>query len=131
MTLSIDALLDLYNKMLLLRRFEEQVDACFRNQQIPGLIHLYVGQKAVAVGVCTHLNQDDYITSTHRGHGHALAKGVSPRKLMAELFGRATGCSGGRGGSKHLFSAPAGLLGTSGLVGPSIPTAAGAAYAFK
>jgi 2-oxoisovalerate dehydrogenase E1 component len=117
--------------MLLLRRFEERVDDAFRNRQIPGLLHLYIGQEAVAVGVCAHLAETDVITSTHRGHGHALAKGVPPRELMAELFGRATGCSGGRGGSMHLFSAAVGLYGTSGLVGPSIPTAAGAAYAFK
>jgi 2-oxoisovalerate dehydrogenase E1 component len=85
----------------------------------------------VATGVCAHLRADDTVLSTHRGHGHALAKGVSPGALIAELFGRATGCSHGRGGSMHLFSPEIGMLGTSGIVGPSILMAAGAGYTFK
>jgi 2-oxoisovalerate dehydrogenase E1 component len=90
-----------------------------------------VGEEAVATGVCAHLRADDTVLSTHRGHGHALAKGVSPGALIAELFGRATGCSHGRGGSMHLFSPEIGMLGTSGIVGPSILMAAGAGYTFK
>ena len=98
---------------------------------VHGACHTYVGQEAIAVGVCAHLRPDDVVFSTHRGHGHALAKGVPPRELMAELFGRATGCSRGRGGSMHLFAPEVGLMGTSGIVGPCILQAAGAGYSFK
>jgi 2-oxoisovalerate dehydrogenase E1 component len=90
-----------------------------------------VGQEAIAVGVCAHLATDDVVFSTHRGHGHAIAKGVPLKALMAELFGRSTGCSGGRGGSMHLFAPETGLMGTSGIVGPCILQAAGAGYSFK
>jgi 2-oxoisovalerate dehydrogenase E1 component len=96
-----------------------------------GACHTYVGEEAIATGVCAHLRPDDAVFSTHRGHGHALAKGVSPRQVMAELFGRATGCSQGRGGSMHLFSPEVGMMGTSGIVGPCILQAAGAGYSFK
>jgi 2-oxoisovalerate dehydrogenase E1 component len=98
---------------------------------IPGACHTYVGQEAVATGACAHLRRDDALFSTHRGHGHALSKGVPVREVMAELFGRATGCSRGRGGSMHLFSPEVGMMGTSGIVGPCILQAAGAAYSFK
>jgi 2-oxoisovalerate dehydrogenase E1 component len=98
---------------------------------VHGACHTYVGQEAVAAGVCAHLRPDDVILSTHRGHGHALAKGLEPRQLLAELFGRVTGCSRGRGGSMHLFAPEIGLMGTSGIVGPSILQAAGAGYGFK
>jgi 2-oxoisovalerate dehydrogenase E1 component len=98
---------------------------------IPGACHTYVGEEAVAVGVCANLRRDDVIFSTHRGHGHALAKGVAPRELMAELLGRATGVSRGRGGSMHLFSPEVGLMGTTGIVGPNILQAAGAGYTFQ
>ena len=124
-------LLHLYRTMLLLRRFELTAQDLYRRGSIPGFIHLYVGEEAVAAGVCAHLNREDYITSTHRGHGHALAKGVPPREVMAELWGRATGCSRGRGGSMHLYDPDHGLLGTNGLVGAGIPIAAGAALASK
>src|SRR5581483_2884244 len=103
-TLSRTDLLTLYRQMLVIRRTEEQLVRAHQAGLIPGACHTYIGQEAVAVGVCAHLRAEDAIFSTHRGHGHALAKGVSPRALMAELFGRATGCSGGRGGSMHLFS---------------------------
>src|SRR5512146_892571 len=116
--------------MLITRRTEERLVRAHKAGLIPGACHTYVGQEAVAVGVCAHLRPDDVIFSTHRGHGHALATGVSPRALMAELFGRSTGVSEGRGGSMHLFSPEIGLLGTSGIVGPSILMAAGAGYAF-
>ena len=98
---------------------------------IHGACHTYVGEEAVASGVCAHLRRDDAVFSTHRGHGHALAKGIPPRELVAELFGRATGCSRGRGGSMHLFSPEVGMMGTSGIVGPCILQATGAGYSFK
>jgi 2-oxoisovalerate dehydrogenase E1 component len=115
----------LYEKMLLIRRFEVRAGELYRAGEMPGFIHLYVGEEAVAVGVCAHLRSTDWITSTHRGHGHALAKGLPPRELMAELFGRATGCCGGRGGSMHLYAPRVGLLGTNGFVGAGIPQAVG------
>jgi len=123
--------LDAYRRMLLLRRFELKAQELYRRGGMPGFIHLYVGEEAVAVGVCLHLRRDDYVTSTHRGHGHALAKGIPPREVMAELFGKATGCSRGRGGSMHLYAPDAGFLGTNGLVAAGIPIAAGAALAAK
>ena len=129
--LDTDRLLHLYREMLLIRRCEEQLAKAHQNGLIPGACHTYVGEEAIAVGICAHLTHDDTTLSTHRGHGHALAKGVTPRQLMAELFGRVTGCSGGRGGSMHLFSPEVGLLGTSGIVGPSILMAAGAGYTYK
>ena len=124
-------LLRLYHNMLLIRRTEEQLARAHQAGLIPGACHTYVGQEAVAVGVCANLRRDDVVFSTHRGHGHALAKGVTPRELMAELFGRATGVSRGRGGSMHLFSPEVGLMGTTGIVGPNILQAAGAAYTFQ
>ena len=119
------ALLGLYEQMLLLRRFELRVRALYRAGDIPGFIHLYIGQEAVAAGASAHLRPADWITSTHRGHGHALAKGVPPREVLAELCGKAGGCSGGRGGSMHLYSMANGLFGTNGLVGGGIPPAVG------
>ena len=123
-------LLALHRQMLLIRRCEEQLVRLYAAGKIHGGCHTYIGEEAVATGVCAHLRQDDAVFSTHRGHGHALAKGVTPRELIAELLGRATGCSGGRGGSMHLFKPEVGLMGTSGIVGPSITLAAGAAYSF-
>lgn len=117
--------------MFLLRRFELTAQALYRRGSIPGFIHLYVGEEAVAVGVCAALRPDDYITSTHRGHGHALAKGVPPNDVMAELWGRETGCSRGRGGSMHLYDPTHGLLGTNGLVAAGVPIAVGAGLAAK
>ena len=102
--------LDMYRRMVLIRRFEEAVARIYREGRIPGFVHLYIGEEAVAAGVTAHLNDDDYIGSTHRGHAHALTKGIPVREVMAELFGRSTGCSGGRGGSMHLYSARYGLL---------------------
>jgi pyruvate dehydrogenase E1 component alpha subunit len=121
-------MLQLYRKMLLMRRFEEAVARLYRAGKIPGFVHLYIGEEAVAAGVTAHLRQDDHIGSTHRGHAHALAKGIPAHEIMAELFGRASGCCGGRGGSMHLYSAEYGLLGTNGIVGYSLPQAAGAAF---
>ena len=129
--LTKEQLLSLYREMVNIRRTEEQLARSYQSGNIPGACHTYVGQEAVAVGVCAHLRQDDVVFSTHRGHGHARAKGVPPREVMAELFGRATGCSRGRGGSMHLFSPEAGLMGTTGIVGPNILQATGAGYSFK
>src|SRR5947209_6439820 len=129
--LSKNQILGLYRRMLLIRRCEEQLARSHQRGLIHGACHTYVGQEAIATGVCAHLDSDDVVFSTHRGHGHALAKGVPPRQLMAELYGRATGCSQGRGGSMHLFAPEVGLMGTSGIVGPCILQAAGAGYAAK
>src|SRR5215468_9373364 len=110
-TLDRQTMLGLYRKMMLIRRCEEQLAKSYQAAMIPGACHTYVGEEAVATGICANLRDDDAVFSTHRGHGHALAKGVPPRELMAELFGRATGCSHGRGGSMHLFAPEVGLLG--------------------
>jgi len=124
-------LLRYYRAMQLIRQTEEQLARCHQRGLIHGACHTYVGQEAVAVGVCSQLRREDVIFSTHRGHGHALAKGLPPVELIAELFGRETGCSRGRGGSMHLFAPEIGLMGTSGIVGPCILQAAGAGYSFK
>jgi 2-oxoisovalerate dehydrogenase E1 component len=126
-----DDRLALYHSMLLIRRCEEQLAKAHQRGLIHGACHTYVGEEAIAAGVCAHLRIDDVVFSTHRGHGHALAKGVTPRQLFAELLGRATGCSQGRGGSMHLFAPETGMMGTSGIVGPCILQAAGAGYSFK
>ena len=117
--------------MQLIRQTEEQLARCHQRGLIHGACHTYVGQEAVAVGVCSRLRANDVVFSTHRGHGHALAKGLPPVELIAELFGRESGCSRGRGGSMHLFAPEIGLMGTSGIVGPCILQAAGAGYSFK
>jgi 2-oxoisovalerate dehydrogenase E1 component len=126
-----DELLRLYGRMSLLRQFELAAQVLNRAGKLPGFLHLYVGEEATASGVCAHLRAEDWITSTHRGHGHALAKGLSPSLLLAELGGKATGCCGGRGGSMHLYDPPTGLFGTNGLVGGGIPSAVGAAISGK
>ncbi len=119
------ALLAAYEQMVLLRLFELAVQEQYKAGRMPGFVHLYIGQEAVATGVCSHLRRDDWITSTHRGHGHALAKGVAPEVVMAELYGKATGCNGGRGGSMHLYEPSAGLFGTNGFVGGGLPATVG------
>jgi 2-oxoisovalerate dehydrogenase E1 component len=126
-----DRLLLLFRTMLIIRCTEEELARCHQRGLIFGACHTYVGQEAISTGVCAHLTNDDPIFSTHRGHGHALAKGMPPRELMAELFGRATGCSRGRGGSMHLFSPEIGMMGTSGIVGPCILQACGGGYSSK
>ena len=113
--------------MVLIRRFEKTVQTMYRGGELPGFVHLYIGEEATAVGVMAHLRQDDWITSTHRGHGHALAKGVPPQVVLAELAGKSTGCCGGRGGSMHLFAPSVGLFGTNGVVTAGIPSAVGLA----
>jgi 2-oxoisovalerate dehydrogenase E1 component len=122
-----DQLLALYRQMLVIRRCEEQLVRLYAAGKFAGACHTYIGEEAVAVGVCAHLRPDDAVFSTHRGHGHALAKGIMPRELIAELLGRAGGCSGGRGGSMHLFKPEIGFMGSSGIVGACITLAAGAA----
>jgi 2-oxoisovalerate dehydrogenase E1 component len=129
--LSTDELVELYRQMLVIRRTEEQLARAHQQGLIHGACHTYVGEEAIAVGVCAHLRHDDAVFSTHRGHGHALAKGVTPRELIAELLGRVTGVSHGRGGSMHVFSPEVGMLGTSGIVGPSILMATGIGYAYR
>src|SRR5512143_1501303 len=126
-----ERLLELYRGMVRIRQTEEQLARSHQRGLIHGACHTYVGQEAIAIGVCAHLRKDDVVFSTHRGHGHALAKGLTPGALMAELFGRATGCSHGRGGSMHLFAPEIGLMGTSGIVGPCILQAAGAGYTLQ
>lgn len=126
-----DELLSLYRTMLLIRQTEEELARCHQRGLIHGACHTYVGQEAIATAVCAHLTPSDAVFSTHRGHGHALAKGMPPRELMAELFGRSTGCSRGRGGSMHLFSPEIGMMGTSGIVGPCMLQACGGGYSAK
>lgn len=121
--------LDLYRSMLQLRDFEVKVQELYRAGMLPGFVHLYVGEEAVAVGVCASLKREDLVYSTHRGHGHALAKGVPAREVMAELWGKRTGCCGGRGGSMHMYAPDYGFMGTNGIVGAGIPLATGAALA--
>ena len=128
---SNQVLLSMYRTMQIIRRTEEELARCHQRGLIHGACHTYVGEEAIAAGVCGHLTKDDVVFSTHRGHGHALAKGLPPRELMAELFGRATGCSRGRGGSMHLFAPEIGMMGTSGIVGPCILQACGGGYSAK
>jgi pyruvate dehydrogenase E1 component alpha subunit len=121
----------MHRNMLRIRRFEEKLAEENAQGNIPGLLHLYVGQEAVAVGACSALGKDDYITSTHRGHGHCIAKGGDLPKMMAELFGKETGYSKGRGGSMHIAAPDIGIVGCSGIAGAGIPIAAGVGLSIK
>ena len=116
LTLEKGKLIEIYRKMLEIRNFEEKVFELFGQNLIPGTIHLYTGQEAVAVGVCTNLRKDDYITSTHRGHGHCIAKGARLDRIMAEIFGKKTGYCKGKGGSMHIADFSIGMLGATGVV---------------
>lgn len=118
-------LMGLYEQMVLLRRFETVAQAACRRGETPGFLHLYIGEEATGVGICAHLRHTDWVTSTHRGHGHALAKGSDPKRVMAELFGKADGICGGRGGTMHLYDRSVGLFGTNGIVGAGIGHAVG------
>lgn len=129
--LTKDKQIGLLRTMLLIRACEEQLVRSYAGGEIPGGMHTYIGEEAVATGVCAHLRVDDAVFSTHRGHGHALAKGMKPERMIAEVMGKATGCCGGRGGSMHLFDPQVGFYGTSGIVGPSMLLASGAGYAAK
>jgi len=130
-TFGKETLLSLYRTMQVIRQCEEQLARSHQRGLVHGACHTYVGEEAIATGVCAHLRKSDVVFSTHRGHGHALAKGLPPRELIAELYGRETGCSRGRGGSMHLFKPEIGLMGTSGIVGPCILQACGGGYGFK
>ncbi|UCH02598.1 MAG: thiamine pyrophosphate-dependent dehydrogenase E1 component subunit alpha [Candidatus Bathyarchaeota archaeon] len=124
-------LLNIYRKMLEIRYFEEKVFELFGRNLIPGTIHLYTGQEAVAVGVCLALHPQDYITSTHRGHGHAIAKGARLDRIMAEILGKKTGYCKGKGGSMHIADFDVGMLGATAVVGSALPIASGAGLSIK
>lgn len=126
-----DRAVELYGRMFLIREFEERVNKLFLQGKIPGTIHLSFGQEACAVGATAPLQRDDWITITHRGHGQALAKGVSARSMMAELFAKETGCCRGHGGSLHVGDVSVGALPGIAIVGAAVPIAAGMAYAFR
>ena len=126
-----DTLLLMYERLLKVRHFEDRVKDLFAAGEMPGFVHLYLGQEAVAVGACAALNDDDYITSTHRGHGHIIAKGGDVKRMMAELYGKATGYNKGKGGSMHIAAPGLGILGANGIVGGGIPIATGAGLSAK
>jgi TPP-dependent pyruvate/acetoin dehydrogenase alpha subunit len=128
---SPEFLLSLYRQMVLIRQFEERVKFLFLEGVMPGTIHQYNGQEAIAVGVCSALQKDDVIASTHRPHGHALARGLSAESILHELFGRVTGCCKGKGGSMHLGDLALGMIPAIAIVGSNVPIATGAALAFK
>jgi pyruvate dehydrogenase E1 component alpha subunit len=117
--------------MVTIRFFEQTVEKYFLAGEIPGFVHLYIGEEAIATGVCANLTTDDYIASTHRGHGHSIAKGADVSRMMAEIFGRKTGYCKGKGGSMHIADFSVGMLGANGVVGGSLPLATGAALAAK
>lgn len=123
--------LDMLYQMVMIRRFEERVNELYMQGLIPSTLHLYIGQEAVAVGVCANLSDSDYLLSTHRPHGHAIAKGVAIKAIMAELFGKATGCCKGKGGSMHVGDFKVGMFPAIAIVGGNVPIAAGAALAQK
>jgi acetoin:2,6-dichlorophenolindophenol oxidoreductase subunit alpha len=125
------ALQNLFSTMCRIRAFETEVASLYRDGEIPGFVHTSLGQEAVAAGVCAALREDDYLATTHRGHGHVLAKGADLDGMMAELFGRADGLCGGRGGSMHIADPSRGILGANAIVGASMPLATGAGLASK
>lgn len=127
--MTIDAVLarDMYSKLVEVRQFELRCSELYRDGEMPGFVHVSLGQEACAVGACLALERDDYVASTHRGHGHCLAKGADPDRMMAELFAAAQGYSKGRGGSMHIADMAVGVLGANGIVGQSSPLALGAA----
>jgi pyruvate dehydrogenase E1 component alpha subunit len=131
MELSRDTLTDLHRRMVRIRLFEEAAGQLAEANKLPGFLHLYVGQEAVAAGVCAALTDDDQITSTHRGHGHLVAKGGRFNEMMAELMGKSTGYCKGKGGSMHISSLEVGMLGANGIVGAGSPIAVGAGFANK
>lgn len=130
-TASGERLRDFLREMLLIRRFEEMVEERFRAGELPGFLHVAIGQEAVAVGVCRALEDSDVIASTHRAHGHTIAKGTHPNEVMAELYGKVEGCSHGYGGSMHLYDIERGNLGANAVVGGGLPGIVGSALAFK
>lgn len=131
MHISRETLIELYCRLARIRLFEEKIVDLYPQQQIKTPVHLCIGQEAIAAGVCIHLNKDDYIFSTHRSHGHCIAKGMPLSMIAAELYGKASGCAKGRGGSMHLVAPEWGIPGSTAIVGGSIPLAAGAALSAK
>src|SRR2546421_5194904 len=129
--LELEQHLHMYRQMAKIRAFEEQVNELYKSAKMPGLAHLYVGEEGVAVGVCEALRPDDYITSTHRGHGHCLAKGASPDRMFAELLGKEAGYCRGKGGSMHIADPATGNLGANAIVAGSVGIATGAALSAK
>jgi TPP-dependent pyruvate/acetoin dehydrogenase alpha subunit len=129
--IAVDLALEMYRRMTLIRLFEEQANELYRSAKMPGLTHLYIGEEAIAVGVCAVLRRDDWITSTHRGHGHCLAKGAEPGRMFAELLGKEAGYCRGKGGSMHIADHEHGNLGANAIVGGSAGIATGAAYSAK
>jgi len=129
MNMSKEELVRLYRIMLTIRRFEERVVIDYQSGAIPGIVHSYIGQEAVATGVCTNLRRDDRIISNHRGHGHCIAKGADLNRMMAEIYGRKTGYCKGKGGSMHIADFTIGMLGANGIVAGGLPISAGAALA--
>ncbi len=130
-TLTDARLRELFREMLVIRRFEEKVEERFRAGELPGFLHVAIGQEAVACGVCAALRPDDVISSTHRAHAHTIAKGTPIDAVMAEMYGKQEGCSGGFGGSMHLYDVPRGNMGANAVVGGGLPMMVGAALAFK
>ncbi|MEL7649485.1 MAG: thiamine pyrophosphate-dependent dehydrogenase E1 component subunit alpha [Sedimentibacter sp.] len=128
---SKELLKSFYYKMNKIRRFEETVERYFLDGEIPGFVHLYIGEEAIATGVCASLTNQDYIASTHRGHGHTIAKGADINRVMAEIFGKKTGSCKGKGGSMHIADFSVGMLGANGVVGGGFNLATGAALAIK
>jgi TPP-dependent pyruvate/acetoin dehydrogenase alpha subunit len=128
---SQDLLREFFREMLLIRRFEEKVEERFRAGELPGFLHVAIGQEAVAVGVCRAMEDGDVFGSTHRAHGHTIARGTHPNEVMAELYGKLEGCSHGYGGSMHLYDVERGNLGANAVVGGGLPQIVGAALAFK
>jgi pyruvate dehydrogenase E1 component alpha subunit len=131
MAITNEQLVDMYRTMVRIRRFEERVSKEFAAGRIPGFVHLYIGEEASGTGACAVLRPDDYITSTHRGHGHVIAKGGRTDRMMAELFGKKTGYCKGKGGSMHIADTDLGILGANGIVGAGIPLAGGAALSAR
>ena len=131
LTLTKEKLVEIYRKMLEIRFFEEKVFELYAQNLVPGTIHLYAGEEAVAVGVCSNLRKNDYITSTHRGHGHCIAKGAELKRIMAEILGKKTGYCKGKGGSMHIADFSKGMLGATAVVGAGIPIAVGAGLSIK
>jgi TPP-dependent pyruvate/acetoin dehydrogenase alpha subunit len=131
MNLEKETLLDLYRTMQKIRQFESRIVDLYAKGVIPGLAHLYIGEEGVAAGACAVLRRDDYITSTHRGHGHVIAKGAELKLMMAELFGRRNGYCKGKGGSMHIADMSIGILGANGIAGGGLPIAVGAGWSAK
>src|SRR6201990_3433215 len=130
-SLSHEQLREFFREMLLIRRFEEKVEERFRAGELPGFLHVAIGQEAVAVGVCQAMEEGDVFASTHRAHGHTLARGTHPNAVMAELYGKVEGCSRGYGGSMHLYDIERGNCGANAVVGGGLAAITGAGLAFK